>query len=194
MVLLPFKGKACNESNCYHVLPNLYELILFITKRNDMYKRILYVTYIHISLRTGEDRVEKRERLMNDLSVQMLATFRSFRSDIGKMFEPYIPWNEFVVLRILKYQNREMVSRVASELNVSNSHITAVSEKLIAKGLLTRFRSELDRRIVYLEITEKGRQLIEEMEQKREGYFQKKFSSLTEEEMEMMVLVLQRLV
>ncbi len=138
--------------------------------------------------------MEKRERLMNDLSVQMLATFRSFRSDIGKMFEPYIPWNEFVVLRILKQQNREMVSRVASELNVSNSHITAVSEKLITKGLLIRFRSELDRRIVYLEITEKGKQLIEEMEQKRESYFQKKFSSLTEEEMETMILVFQRLV
>lgn len=137
--------------------------------------------------------MEKRERLMNDLSAQMLATFRSFRSDIGKIFEPYIPWNEFVVLRILKYQNREMVSRVASELNVSNSHITAVSEKLITKGLLTRFRSELDRRVVYLEITKEGKQLIEEMEQKRENYFKTKFASLTEEEMQAMLVMFQRL-
>ncbi len=47
-----------------------------------------------------------------------------------KIFGGYIPWNEFIVLRILNRTNKEMVSRVANELNVSNSHITAVTEKI----------------------------------------------------------------
>ena len=49
---------------------------------------------------------------------------------------------------------------MANELNVSNSHITAVTEKLINKGFVTRSRSTSDRRVVYLEITEQGKDLV----------------------------------
>ena len=84
------------------------------------------------------------------------------RNDIGKIFGGYIPWNEFIVLRILN--RKEMVSRVANELNVSNSHITAVTEKIINKGFVTRSRSTSDRRVVYLEITEQGKDLVAKME------------------------------
>ncbi|WP_142327084.1 MarR family winged helix-turn-helix transcriptional regulator [Bacillus thuringiensis] len=137
---------------------------------------------------------QNREQLMEELSTNVFAMFRTLRNDIGKIFGGYIPWNEFIVLRILNRTNKEMVSRVANELNVSNSHITAVTEKLINKGFVTRSRSTSDRRVVYLEITEQGKDLVEKMEDAKKQYLQERFSTLSEDEMNVMISISKKLI
>ncbi|MBE7102972.1 MarR family transcriptional regulator [Bacillus cereus] len=137
---------------------------------------------------------QNREQLMEELSTNVFAMFRTLRNDIGKIFGGYIPWNEFIVLRILNRTNKEMVSRVANELNVSNSHITAVTEKLINKGFVTRSRSTSDRRVVYLEITEQGKDLVAKMEGEKKKYLQERFSALSEDEMNIMISISQKLI
>ncbi|MDP7990976.1 MarR family transcriptional regulator [Bacillus sp. MHSD_36] len=137
---------------------------------------------------------QNREQLMEELSTNVFAMFRTLRNDIGKIFGGYIPWNEFIVLRILNRTNKEMVSRVANELNVSNSHITAVTEKLINKGFVTRSRSTSDRRVVYLEITEQGKDLVAKMEGAKKQYLQERFSMLSEEEMNIMIAISKKLI
>ncbi|AJG60177.1 MarR family winged helix-turn-helix transcriptional regulator [Bacillus cereus] len=137
---------------------------------------------------------QNREQLMEELSTNVFAMFRTLRNDIGKIFGGYIPWNEFIVLRILNRTNKEMVSRVANELNVSNSHITAVTEKLINKGFVTRSRSTSDRRVVYLEITEQGKDLVTKMEGAKKQYLQERFSTLSEEEMNIMISISKKLI
>ncbi len=131
---------------------------------------------------------------MEELSTNVFAMFRTLRNDIGKIFGGYIPWNEFIVLRILNRTNKEMVSRVANELNVSNSHITAVTEKLINKGFVNRSRSTSDRRVVYLEITEQGKDLVAKMEDAKKQYLQERFSTLSEEEMNIMISISKKLI
>ena len=137
---------------------------------------------------------QNREQLMEELSTNVFAMFRTLRNDIGKIFGGYIPWNEFIVLRILNRTNKEMVSRVANELNVSNSHITAVTEKLINKVFVTRSRSTSDRRVVYLEITEQGKDLVAKMEGAKKQYLQERFSTLSEEEMNIMISISKKLI
>ena len=137
---------------------------------------------------------QNREQLMEELSTNVFAMFRTLRNDIGKIFGGYIPWTEFIVLRILNRTNKEMVSRVANELNVSNSHITAVTEKLINKGFVTRSRSTSDRRVVYLEITEQGKDLVAKMEDAKKQYLQERFSTLSEEEMNIMISISKKLI
>ncbi|WP_020061854.1 MarR family winged helix-turn-helix transcriptional regulator [Bacillus sp. 123MFChir2] len=138
--------------------------------------------------------VNNRELLIENLSTNFFAMFRTIRNDMNKIFEDYIPWNEFLVLRILNRNQKEMVSRVANELNVSNSHITAVAEKLIKKGLVTRSRSTSDRRVVYLEIIDKGKELVAEMEKQNKLYLKERFSTLSEEEMKIMIAISQKLI
>ncbi|SFI95375.1 MULTISPECIES: MarR family winged helix-turn-helix transcriptional regulator [unclassified Bacillus (in: firmicutes)] len=138
--------------------------------------------------------VNNRELLIENLSTNFFAMFRTIRNDMNKIFEDYIPWNEFLVLRILNRNQKEMVSRVANELNVSNSHITAVAEKLIKKGLVTRSRSTSDRRVVYLEIIDKGKELVAEMEKQNKLYLKERFSALSEEEMTVMIAISQKLI
>lgn len=149
-----------------------------------------YIKYIGVLYQM----VNNRELLIENLSTNFFAMFRTIRNDMNKIFEDYIPWNEFLVLRILNRNQKEMVSRVANELNVSNSHITAVAEKLIKKGLVTRSRSTSDRRVVYLEIIDKGKELVAEMEKQNKLYLKERFSTLSEEEMKVMIAISQKLI
>ncbi len=149
-----------------------------------------YIKYIGVLYKM----VNNRQLLIENLSTNFFAMFRTFRNDMNKIFEDYIPWNEFLVLRILNRNQKEMVSRVANELNVSNSHITAVAEKLIKKGLVTRSRSTSDRRVVYLEIIDKGKELVAEMEKQNKLYLKERFSTLSEEEIMVMISISQKLI
>ena len=125
---------------------------------------------------------------MEELSTNVFAMFRTLRNDIGKIFGGYIPWNEFIVLRILNRTNKEMVSRVANELNVSNSHITAVTEKLINKGFVTRSRSTSTPSCVFRDYRTRERFSCENGRCEKQ-YLQERFSALSEDEMNVMISI-----
>ncbi|WP_425388087.1 MarR family winged helix-turn-helix transcriptional regulator [Ectobacillus panaciterrae] len=110
--------------------------------------------------------------------------FRMLQTDINELFEEYMPWNEFSVLRALYANSPQMASQIASEVNVTSSHITAVTDRLVKKELVMRKRSDSDRRIVYLEITDKGREVAEKLENLRKEYYKEKFGGWSDEEMQ----------
>jgi len=59
------------------------------------------------------------------------------------------------------------VSEVAEQLGVSLSAITSMADRMVKMGYLIRTRSESDRRLVMLELTENGRKVLEESTRKR---------------------------
>jgi DNA-binding MarR family transcriptional regulator len=134
---------------------------------------------------------EEREALILDLSAGFRRLFRMFQNEVNELFTKYMPYNEFVVLRALKAKSPQMASQIAYEVEVTSSHITAVTDRLVKKEYVTRKRSDSDRRIVYLEITEKGREVAEKLEQVRLKYYKEKFSHLSEEEMKTMITLFQ---
>lgn len=98
-----------------------------------------------------------------------------------------MPWNEFSVLRALFWKSPQMASQIANEVNVTSSHITAVTDRLVRKGLVTRKRSDSDRRIVYLEITDRGKEVAEKLENVRKEYYREKFQGWSDQEIEMVL-------
>nr|WP_028399534.1 MarR family transcriptional regulator [Ectobacillus panaciterrae] len=127
---------------------------------------------------------QEREALILQLSMSLRQMFRMLQTDINELFEEYMPWNEFSVLRALYANSPQMASQIASEVNVTSSHITAVTDRLVKKELVMRKRSDSDRRIVYLEITDKGREVAEKLENLRKEYYKEKFGGWSDEEMQ----------
>lgn len=127
---------------------------------------------------------QEREALILQLSMSLRQMFRMLQTDINELFEEYMPWNEFSVLRALYAKSPQMASQIASEVNVTSSHITAVTDRLVKKELVMRKRSDSDRRIVYLEITDKGREVAEKLENLRKEYYKEKFGGWSDEEMQ----------
>jgi DNA-binding MarR family transcriptional regulator len=58
---------------------------------------------------------------------------------------------------------------------------TRLADKLIAKGFIERKRSEVDRRVVYLAITDKGVELLETINNVSDNYLEF-MTRITEEE------------
>lgn len=59
------------------------------------------------------------------------------------------------------------MGRMARELAVSVSALTAIADRLVGKGLVRRYRSEQDRRVVLVELTDQGRRIHERRRQGR---------------------------
>lgn len=121
-----------------------------------------------------------------DLTYEFLSNYRKLnkmaRANLNELLETYVPFNEFMVLRMLIEHRQQNVSQIAEKLSVSSSHITAVSEKLIHKGYLSRIRAEDDRRMVYLTLTESGEKVAIEVETTITEYFHQKLENVTDEE------------
>ncbi|EEL49549.1 MarR family transcriptional regulator [Bacillus cereus] len=130
---------------------------------------------------------EKREALILDLSTSFRKMIRLLQNDINTRFSEHMPYNEFSVLRALFLKSPQMASQIASEVNVTSSHITAVTDRLVRKGFVTRKRSDSDRRIVYLEITEHGKEVTQKLEAVRKEYYKEKFKEWSDQEVEMVL-------
>ncbi|MFY0758277.1 MarR family transcriptional regulator [Metabacillus dongyingensis] len=121
-----------------------------------------------------------------ELTYEFLSNYRKLnkmtRTNLNELLETYLPFNEFMVLRLIREQSHQNVSQIAERLSVSSSHITSVSEKLIKKGYLNRMRAEDDRRVVYLELTETGEKVTTEVESTITEYFHHKLENVTDEE------------
>jgi DNA-binding MarR family transcriptional regulator len=134
-----------------------------------------------------------RNGLEHELEMSLRRLFRTLRKGLNELYTDYIPSNEFAVLQTLNNQSPLMASEIANELKVSSSHITAVTDRLVKKSYIQRVRSDSDRRIVYLEITDEGKRIACEMDEIKNEYFGNKFSALSEEEVKTMINIFTKL-
>ncbi len=74
------------------------------------------------------------------------------------------------------------VTELSDDLLCDPSNITRIANTLERKGLITRERSQVDRRVVQLIRTEKGTQLCQEVQARHETYTLERLDFLSEEE------------
>jgi DNA-binding MarR family transcriptional regulator len=89
---------------------------------------------------------------------------------------------QFVLLKTLCVRNKWTVSKLADYMGVKPSAITVGADRLYKRGFVRRYRSELDRRIVYLEITDEGHAILREAENERVDSISNYLNHLSPEE------------
>ncbi len=70
---------------------------------------------------------------------------------------------EFGVLELLYHKGSQPLQQIGGKVLMSSGNITYVVDKLEQKGLVRRRACTEDRRLVYADITDAGRQMIEEV-------------------------------
>ncbi|MDF2657377.1 MAG: MarR family transcriptional regulator [Paenibacillus sp.] len=89
---------------------------------------------------------------------------------------------QFRTLYMLNERGPQKAAELADLLCVTSGAITGLADKLIEKGLVGRERSEDDRRVVYLRITDPGKQVLEELREKQKETIARLFEGLPEED------------
>ena len=92
----------------------------------------------------------------------LVFTSNWFRNLVVEYLKPYdISFQQFNILRILQGAQNWITMNEIKDLMVEKSpNATRMADKLIHKGFVERKRSEVDRRIVYLRITDQGTELL----------------------------------
>ncbi len=73
--------------------------------------------------------------------------------------------------------------KLASAMKVTPSNVTGIIDRLVEQGLVTRNENPDDRRMLMLELTEKGQTLITNLREKRSTQISTVLDSMTEDEL-----------
>lgn len=118
-----------------------------------------------------------------DLEFIFRRVYRKIKEELHSLLKEHVTLNEFMVLKLLSESSMRS-SDLSKILQVSASHITSVTDSLVEKGLIERRRSNKDRRVVDLILTEKGKSLIGRLKEIKSRFLKDQLDVFTEEERE----------
>src|SRR5690625_7144587 len=85
------------------------------------------------------------------------------------------------------------ISELARDMSLSQATVTTILDRLERRELVSRVRSETDRRKVYPRLTEHGREILASAPMALQDNFVRKFGRLEEWEQSMVISSLQRI-
>jgi DNA-binding MarR family transcriptional regulator len=116
--------------------------------------------------RIDEELQTRFESEQQKAMLNVMFTANWLRSRQTFVFKPYgISPQQYNILRILRGAKGRMNMHSVKERMIDRApNATRLTDKLIAKGLVERERCEEDRRIVYVRISEKGLELLKQID------------------------------
>ena len=124
-------------------------------------------------MKDNEDIIE-----LLDLIRQLDIRFGSYYIQILSKYK--LTLQHCTLLFLLMHENRLNMKTIAKHLSVTNPAITHFADQLESKGLVKRIPSNNDRRIILLEITDKGKQCVQKIQEKAYGFVSQIFSEFDE--------------
>lgn len=94
---------------------------------------------------------------------------------------------EFSVLELLYHRGRQPIQLIGKKVLIASSSITYVIDKLETKQYVVRQACPEDRRVTFAELTDRGRQLMDEIFPKHEQVINQAFEGMEQQEMEEMI-------
>ncbi|OPH53426.1 MarR family transcriptional regulator [Paenibacillus ferrarius] len=100
---------------------------------------------------------------------------------------------EFGVLELLYHKGAQAIQQIGGKVLMSSGNITYVVDKLEKKDYVKRKTSTEDRRLIFAEITDKGKQFIEDIFPQHAEVIENAVAGLTTEEKKMASQLLKKL-
>lgn len=100
---------------------------------------------------------------------------------------------EFAVMELLYHKGDQPLQQIGGKILLASGSITYVVDKLEQKGLLKRVACPNDRRVTYAQITEEGKQFIENIFPEHEQRINEIMSVLSDSEKDQVIDLLKKL-
>ena len=102
--------------------------------------------------------------------------------------------SELFAMLLVSRKEVTKMSELADYINVPMSTANGIAERLLKKGYIRRERSEEDRRIVVVELTEDGKQVVDSLKELAARYLKIATDALSKEEMDLLFGMVMKLV
>ncbi len=137
--------------------------------------------------------MEKKELIKEVMSLQHQTDM------ILRQFEPQ-PWIELNLtlaqlksLFFIAAKDKTNFKKLAEALGVTPPNVTGIIDRLVEQGLVTRTENVEDRRIMLLQATDKGQELLNNLRERHINQMSQVLSYLTNDELVLQVKVLKDL-
>ncbi|MCM3162978.1 MarR family winged helix-turn-helix transcriptional regulator [Metabacillus litoralis] len=137
--------------------------------------------------------MNNRQEKMYEMEALMRDVYKKTRHEMNQVYDNEMSRNEFFILKTLYELGPKKSSDLSKILNVSASHITAVTDSLIEKNWIERVRSVKDRRIVDIHLTEDGKSILEQYEKKKTDFLLEKFNDFSDEDIANFIILFKKL-
>ncbi|MFW8635134.1 MarR family winged helix-turn-helix transcriptional regulator [Cribrihabitans pelagius] len=99
---------------------------------------------------------------------------------------------QFRVLQVVAESGQTTAKEISTRMRVSQATVTALVDKLVARGMVVREKSQADRRQTNIVVTDLGRSTIEGAPDPLQQRYVNKFKALEDWEQAMLVAALER--
>lgn len=127
---------------------------------------------------------------MNNLeySISLLKIIKSVMKDVRRRMEKHfkdlnLTGPQMLVAITLIHNGKMKISDLSKKMNLSNSTISGIVDRMEKQGSVKRIRSKDDRRVVYVDVTSKFKKLTRCKHEEMGKMLQSIVDSATEEEM-----------
>lgn len=110
---------------------------------------------------------------------------------LGKTAGLTVP--QLLVLQSIRRGGQKPINKIATDISLSQATVTTVIDRLERNGLVRRERSDVDRRVVSVMLTENGCAKLDQSPEPMQESFIREFAKLPSWEQHMLAASLQRL-
>ncbi len=125
---------------------------------------------------------------INTILVKLFNGILDFEANVFKNTEfKDITTNDMHIIDIIGLNQKKTMSTVAKELSITTGTLTIAINNLVKKGYVIRQRGKADRRIVYIELSERGKKAYEKHLEFHKDMVISMLSSLDENEINILI-------
>jgi MarR family transcriptional regulator, organic hydroperoxide resistance regulator len=132
------------------------------------------------------------EPYLNRLETAFAKTMRKLGPALSENM-PDLTGQQFHILHILFKKGKCTVTELSDMMCVKPSAITAIVDRLYKHKFVLRDRDEADRRVVYIQLSPEGAEVLEQAKVKRKQIIQRYLSCLDPEELEALVAIYEKI-
>ncbi|WP_427110256.1 MarR family transcriptional regulator [Lysinibacillus xylanilyticus] len=129
---------------------------------------------------------------LEELSLLVLRKFTMAYTVPPEAKEARISNSQYLILEILRNEGRKSSSELAQFFKITLPAVTNLSKKLVDGGYIERIHSESDRRLVLLQITQKGLHFLNVMDETGKDIIKTLWGNLSPEEVQQLNSIFQK--
>lgn len=136
--------------------------------------------------------VEKRTAELRDVFHEIGRQFQAANSVLPNGLHGTLSNQELRILDCLGKEGPQMMSTLADYLNLAGNSVTTIIDGLEKKSLANRQRSDEDRRVVRVKLTEYGHKIYNDVDRATLQFFQAVLDPLTADEQEILSILIRK--
>lgn len=124
----------------------------------------------------------------------MFELTKKYNAYMDEALSPYLTEAQLTVLEFVHEQKKVKPSDILPYLATSPAAVTMLLDRMEKSGLIARLRDEKDRRIVWVNLTEKGKREVVRGKKMRERFFQTMLGAISEHNQQLFLYLFRKLI